>query len=62
MTQMDSSLVLQLQSQPLGILLKNVYFDNVRLEAEPVPEPTTVLGLLAFSAVGASFTTKKKSS
>jgi hypothetical protein len=37
-----------------------VNFDNVRLEATSVPEPSSVLGLLAFSAVGASFIRKKK--
>lgn len=40
----------------------NVDFDNVRLEATAVPEPASVLGLLAFGALGATVTRKKKAS
>jgi PEP-CTERM motif len=38
----------------------NVDFDNVKLEATAVPEPASVLGLLAFGALGATVTRKKK--
>ena len=37
-----------------------VLFDNVRLDATSVPEPASVLGLLAFGAIGATLTRKKK--
>jgi hypothetical protein len=36
------------------------YIDDVTVESEPVPEPTTVLGTLAFGAVVSSWRMKRK--
>jgi hypothetical protein len=55
-------------STPLQIRLINkngaagadVDFDNVRLEATAVPEPASILGLVAFGALGATLKGKKK--